>query len=206
MYSPSANSSVSWNAAGIKGQPYLVAVNRSLCTVTVYEKDADGNYTVPCKSMICSVGLDNGSKQTPLGRFTTGARYEWCTMAGDHVHYGRYAIRLDTSKCKYPSGSTIKGIMFHTNCYLKKGDLSTLEYEEYNKLGKPASLGCIRLTVKDARWLFKNCPSGFTTIVYEDTTSPGPLGKPSFTPIDPSDETKRGWEPTDPDENNPWKQ
>ena len=78
-----------------------------------------------------------------------------------------------------------------------------LEYEEFNKLGSPASLGCVRLNVQDAKWIYDNCPYGTTVIVYDDETSPGPLGKPSVIKI-PEDSPYRGWDPTDPDSSNPW--
>jgi len=35
-----------------------------------------------------------------------------------------------------------------------------------NKLGSPASHGCIRLKVEDARWIYNNCPAGTTVTVY----------------------------------------
>lgn len=38
--------------------PYLIRVNRQQNIVTVYSKDANGDYTVPYKAMACSVGLD----------------------------------------------------------------------------------------------------------------------------------------------------
>ncbi len=39
--------------------------------------------------------------------------------------------------------------------------------------------------------------------MYDDTASPGPLGKPSLPKI-PSDHPLRGWDPTDADSRNPW--
>lgn len=202
LYYPSS-SDACWNCES-NGYPFLIAVNRSLCCVTVYTLDSDGYYTVPYKAMICSVGKDSYYNQTPLGRFTCGWRAYWCSMLGDYVHYGRYATWINTYGAYYPDGSDVSGIMFHTNCYLGYEDITTLEYDEYNKLGTPASLGCVRLTVSDAKWLFENCADGTIVVVYEDPTSPGPLGKPELRPIDTTDEARRGWEPTDPDPANPW--
>lgn len=88
--------------------------------------------------------------------------------------------------------------MFHTVCYYTKST-DDLEYDEFNKLGSPASLGCIRLCYADETWLYENCPTGFTTIIYDDYASPGPLGKPEPVKIDTTDEQARGWDPTDPE-------
>ena len=84
---------------------------------------------------------------------------------------------------------------------LKKSALCT---EKYNKLGQQASMGCVRLTVEDAKWIADNCPSGTTVEIYEDD-DPGPLGKPEAAHID-TDSPNKGWDPTDPDVANPWHQ
>lgn len=85
----------------------------------------------------------------------------------------------------------------------EKQDKSTLEWWEYDKLGTKASLGCIRLTVKDAKWIYDNCVKGTKVEFYADP-NPGPLGKPTAQKIS-EDEEVRSWDPTDPDRNNPWK-
>lgn len=166
--------------------PYLVKVNRVLNCVTVYTKDSNGKFTVPYKSMACSTGkyINN----TPLGTFKVSSRYTWRLMV-DGTH-SQYATRF------------YGGILFHSvPCY--SPHKNQLEYEEFNKLGSPASLGCVRLNVQDAKWIYDNCPYGTTVIVYDDETSPGPLGKPSVIKI-PEDSPYRGWDPTDPDSSNPW--
>ncbi len=186
-----SNASVgsSFDRKGIANQPYLVAVNRAMCTVTVYGKDAEGNYTIPVKAMVCSVG--RAGHQTPTGRYNTTTRYDWRLMVDNS--YGRYAIRINGP------------IMFHSVCYYTKNE-ANLEYEEYNKLGSPASLGCIRLCLADIKWMYDNCPHGFPTVIYDDTSSPGPLGKPSSIKIDVNDVAKRGYDPTDWSPNSPWNQ
>ena len=48
----------------------------------------------------------------------------------------------------------------------------------YNKLGKPASAGCIRMAVADAKWIYDYTSTGNTIkIVKGSTKKPGPLGK-----------------------------
>ena len=107
--------------------------------------------------------------------------------------YAQYAIRIKG------------GIMFHSVPYFTQ-NAGNLEYEEYNKLGQPASLGCIRMSAEDIKWLYDNCPAGFPAVVYDDSDSAGPLGRPAAAQrIDINDAERRGWDPTDPDPKNPWK-
>ena len=41
-------------------------------------------------------------------------------------------------------------------------------------------------------------------MIYDDAENPGPMGMPGTLTIDPADETRRGWDPTDPDPANPY--
>lgn len=164
--------------------PYLIMVNREANCVTVYAQDENGEYTVPVKAMVCSVGIGG---ETPTGTFRTSDKYAWRYLFGDV--YGQYAYRINGH------------ILFHSVPYYSK-DKGDLESEEYNKLGEPASLGCVRLAVADAKWLIDNCPSGTTVTIY-DSPDPGPLGKPVAKKIDLNSPYK-GWDPTDPSPENPW--
>ena len=166
--------------------PYLVKVNISLNCITVYTKDENNEFTVPYKAFVCSTGKNPGD--TPLGEYRTSGKYEWCRMVDNT--YGQYSYRFNGP------------ILFHSVPYytMAKDDLET---DQFNKLGEVASLGCVRLCVRDAKWLFENCPSGTTVIVYENTKSPGPLGKPEMIRI-PEGHAYSGWDPTDPDPANPW--
>ena len=86
---------------------------------------------------------------------------------------------------------------------IDRGDKSSLEYWEYDKLGTYASAGCIRLTVADAKWIFYNCARG-TKVEFYSSSNPGPLGKPSARKISSYPDYLRNWDPTDPDSSNPW--
>ena len=164
--------------------PYLLKVNRKQNIVIAYAKDDNGDYTKPYKAMVCSVGLDGA---TPTGTYTTSDKYTWRLLSGNV--YGQYATRITGH------------ILFHSVPYFTRSK-SDLEYEEYNKLGQPASLGCIRLSVADAKWIYDNCPKGTTVTIY-DSDQKEPLEKPTPIHIDTND-SRRVWDPTDPDSNNPW--
>lgn len=168
-------------------KPYEIRVNRAANTVTVYGIDANGFYDTPIKAMACSTGKNVGD--TPLGNGKITDKYSFHPMVDGT--YGQYAVR-------FMSG----GILFHSVPYLKNVK-DTLETDQFNKLGEVASLGCVRLNVQDALWIHTNCPQGTAVIVYDDEANPGPLGKPDTIKI-PEDSPYAGWDPTDPDEANPW--
>lgn len=164
--------------------PYYIRINRRENCITVYTMDDAGAYTVPYKAMICSTGLYNA---TPRGVYQISTKYRWRELYGNV--YGQYATRI------------YRGVLFHSVPYYKKSE-NTLCTEKYNKLGQQASMGCVRLTVEDAKWIVENCPEGTTVEIYE-SDDPGPLGKPSARYID-SNDPNRGWDPTDPAADNPW--
>lgn len=167
------------------GQPYMIKVNRKMNVVTIYMPDEDGYYTVPYKAMVCSVGLNN---KTPTGTFKMQKdRYEWRELVGQV--YGQYAVRIRRS------------IMFHSVPYYRPAK-DQLESEEFNKLGEPASKGCVRLSVEDAKWIYDNCQKG-TIVQIFDSDYVGPLGKPEPIHMDLSDE-RCCYDPTDDFEENPW--
>lgn len=163
---------------------YSIDVSIKDNQVIVYSKDSNGNYTVPYKTFVCSTGRDTPTS----GTYYTSDKYEWRLLVGNV--YGQYATRITGP------------ILFHSVPYFKQ-DKSTLEYEEYNKLGTKASLGCIRLSVADSKWIYDNCPSGTRVRMISDTVKL-PLKKPDPIKIDTSDTVKRNWDPTDPDVENPW--
>lgn len=163
---------------------YYIKINRQQNVITVYEKDENDEYTVPVKAILCSTGRYNA---TPKGVFHLTNKYIWRELNGGV--YGQYASRI-TGR-----------VLFHSVPYASRNK-SSLYWEKYNKLGKQDSMGCVRLTVEDAKWIYDNCPSGTAVEVY-DSEDPGPLGRPETIKLD-KDNANRGWDPTDPDEKNPW--
>ena len=174
-------------AKNTSGTKYRLEVNCEQNVVNVYEKDENGEYKDCVKVMLCSVGSATPKSGTYSLKKYGG--WEWKGLQGDV--FGQYATQITGN------------ILFHSVPYTKRGDNSSLEYWEYDKLGTPASLGCIRLTVKNAKWIYDNCASGTKVYFYKDS-NPGPLGKPSERKIS-GDSEVNGWDPTDPDSDNPWK-
>ncbi len=152
--------------------PYLIKVNKKMNTVTIYKKNSKGKYTVPVKAMICSTGSN-----TPVGNFRTKNKYRWKWLYGNV--YGQYSTRITGH------------ILFHSVYYTKKNPAS-LSVSAFNKLGTSASMGCVRLQVMDAKWIYNNCGLGTTVVIY-NSNNPGPLGKPAAIKI----RNNIKWDPTD---------
>lgn len=120
-------------------EQYKIEVNISKNTVIVYAKDGKKGYTIPVKAMVCSCGIK--------GHTTITGSYSKLREAGKwhplyYGTYGKYCTRI--------SGP----YLFHSVVYKKYGDNYSLNADEFLKLGEPASHGCIRLQVKDAKWIY----------------------------------------------------
>ena len=166
---------------------YYIKINRFFNVVLIYQKDGD-KYTL-IKTMLCSTG-----DATPLGNFKTLDKYETLSLVGNV--WGHYTLRITGS------------IFFHSVPYFSKPTIDNpywndLEYEEFNKLGTKASLGCIRLAVKDAKWIYDNILWQTPVEIYDSEILPDNVIKPDGIKIDINSPNK-GWDPTDPDINNPW--
>jgi len=153
---------------------YQLRVNKELNCLTVYAKDGDNGYIIPVKAMLTSVGDD-----TPLGTFRTPEKYRWRLMVNDT--YTQYATRITL------------GFLIHSITY-EKANENTLITDGYNKLGINRSLGCVRLTCQNSKWVYDNCKIGTEIVIYNDATTPGPFFKPYQIWI-PADQN---YDPTDP--------
>ena len=153
---------------------YFISVNREKNQVMIFAKDGDNGYTIPVKSFVCSVGLNNS---TITGTYSTTDMYEWRELVG-HT-YGQYAVRIHGP------------YLFHSvpGSAMNKYSISA---SEFNKLGEPASHGCVRLCVRDAKWIYDHCKRG--TVVTISDTAYMPFDKPVMTKIPEG----QNWDPTDP--------
>lgn len=168
------------------GSRYELYVNRGLGVVTVYENNEDGNREA-IMAFACSCGRPHGHN-TPMGTYYTSDSYRWRRMIDNT--YAQYAVRVNDL------------IMFHSVPY-KEMKPNTLKWAQYNLLGSKASLGCIRLAVGDVKWIYDNCEEGTKVVIYEDMEEELPIEKPESFKIS-YDMRYRGWDPTDPDPENPW--
>ncbi len=166
-------------------KPYSIDVIRNQNVVIVYGLDSSGNYSNVVQVFTCSTGRNNN---TPTGDFSTTRGGVWGALYGGV--WGQYTTRI------------VSDILFHSVPYFSR-DKAALEWEEYNKLGTQASMGCVRLTVRDAKWIFNNCPNGTPVHIF-DGDLPNGISKPDTIYID-GNNSNRGWDPTDDDSSNPWR-
>ncbi len=160
------------NASASSRKAYWLKVNRHENVVTVYSMDSSGKYQ-PLKAFLCSCG--KAGHRTPIGTGRIGNKLRWSSSVASE-EYMQFFTQFDGQ------------VGFHSTCYLKP-EPDTLEIEDHNLLGKAVSHGCVRLHLKDAKWIFDNCPKGTKVTVYE-SDDPGPLGKP------PLVEATCGYDPT----------
>ena len=178
------------NSKKSKDHLYCLVVNRRTNTVTAYTYDGEGKYTVPVRAMVCSCGA-GGADITPVGEYTTASASQWASLYGDAGHemlYGQYATEFYGE------------YLFHSVPYVSEKK-DAMEPGEFNKLGTNASQGCVRLMVADCYWIYQNCAQNTPVYVIDEDASSDPLGKPPVVKK-PADS---GWDPTDPDKNNPYK-
>ena len=128
----------------------IVDVNNQV--TTVYGRDADGEYTVVVRQMLCSTGTK--AYPSDVGDWVTnGKTARWCYFPkwGGHAQFW---TRINGS------------IAFHSVVYNSVNTMD-LSISSYNNLGKRASHGCIRLTVADAKWIYDNVGAGTVVTVTE---------------------------------------
>ena len=178
---------VSYTVPANTQYPYYIKVNRAMCCVTVFGIDNNGGYTIPVVAFACSVG--KAGDETIVGdNYSTTDKYPWRLMVDNS--YAQYAFRING------------GYLFHSVPYTIMSN-DSLETDQFNLLGSPASLGCVRLKMSDVKWIYDNCPTGTKVTIYDDAATPGPLGKPDTIKI-PLSSPNAGWDPTDTNVNNPW--
>ena len=158
-----------------KQSQYYITVNRRTCQVMVYAKDGGNGFIIPVKTFACSVGLP--STPTQEGTYRTQDKHRWKMLMGPS--WGQYATRI------------YGGVLFHSVAGSSQSSYN-IKASSYNKLGSPASHGCVRLTVRDAKWIYDNCVSG-TTVKISDHLD-APFSKPATIKIPAG----QNWDPTDP--------
>ena len=50
--------------------------------------------------------------------------------------------------------------------YMVKDENGEMIVEEFEKLGNPASHGCVRLRLEEAKWLYETLPLGVKVVIY----------------------------------------
>ena len=132
--------------------PYYIDVDITNQIVTIYK--TEDNSIV--RQMLTSSGENDC---TPLGTFymtpkgRLSERGEW-TWFSQYQCWVKFATRI------------YKGYMFHSLPFAEK-DESTMMQEMVDEFGLPASHGCMRLRVDDARFIAKQCLQGTRVRIFK---------------------------------------
>jgi len=121
---------------------FRIDVNLTAQLVSVYYNDN------LIKSLICSGGT--AENPTITGTFTTNQKiyYAWVPKFNEGAYYwtrfyGAY--------------------LFHSVPFDKDGNMIA---EEANKIGTPASHGCVRMALEDAKWFYETLPLGIKVTIH----------------------------------------
>lgn len=164
--------------------PYEIHLLRNQNTIIVYGLDEKGTYSKIVNVFTCSTGYYS---ETALGDFEIGLQMRWGSLMANL--YGQYSSQFNYNQ------------LFHSVPY-RSADQDNIEWEEYELLGSAASSGCVRLATIDAKWIYDHCHTGTQVKVYDVDTLPVQQPVPC---IILQDYLFRGWDPTDPDSDNPSK-
>ena len=175
-------------ASAASSGKYWLKVNQKRNVITAY-KNIGGKWK-PVRAMLCSTGVNTSPATTTYnGTWRTSSKKRWLTMSldGNFFDYGQYTAHL------------YGGIFIHSVWYYAPKHNAQAR-AEFNKLGRKASHGCIRVSTADAKWMYDNCPAGTKVTIYSSSNA-GPLGKPKAIKVPGS--AVRSWDPTDPAKGNP---
>ncbi len=164
-----------------KADKYYIEVNQRKNIVIIYQYSKDEKSREQIKAFQSCVG-----KEVPRGTFKTGRKYTWLDI---YQGWHKYNTELGN------------GVWIQSAVYKDKNDYS-LSKASYNSLGKSKAEGkSILLSAKDAAWIYEHCKEGTKVSVIKgrknDELSVSPEAKVSTYKY-------CGWDPTDPDKNNPY--
>ena len=167
----------------IKGK-YKVRVNKTKNVVIVYEKGGDGKYQKSVKVMSAIVGRDIRVNT----EYNIGDRWLW--IKNQNGNYSKFVTQV--------SGN----VVFESIAYKKKGDLSSLNYVEFDNLGNSIDGSFIKLQYADAQWIFDNLDYDTIVEFYESEDLNG-VNVPEVKKISLEND-KKNWDPTYTGSESPW--
>ena len=171
------------NSVLIKGK-YKVRVNKTKNVVIVYEKGDDGKYQKSVKVMSAIVGRDIRVNT----EYNIGDRWLW--IKNQNGNYSKFVTQV--------SGN----VVFESIAYKKKGDLSSLNYVEFDNLGNSIDGSFIKLQYADAQWIFDNLDYDTIVEFYESEDLNG-VNVPEVKKIS-LEKDKKNWDPTYTGSESPW--
>jgi len=139
---PGSDTSIIENIDYSNSTDFRIEIDLSRQRLTVFYMDE------VLKEMVCSGGAPG--YPTPLGEFTTIQKIEYSWIPRFEMG-AYYWIRF------------FEDYLIHSVPFDEKGEMIV---EEFEKLGNPASHGCIRLRLEEAKWLYETFPLGIKVLIY----------------------------------------
>ncbi len=181
-------------SAGLSGGYTHIAVFLDRQIVVMYNTNPGKSVAFPCSTGKTSTPTPK-PQDVGLKHFTI--RYPYGKKYNENADY----VKWDLSYVRYPT-QFYRGYFFHSIPYhlggFNKANLKTTY--AYSQLGRSAqSLGCVRMSLRDAKFLHHNSYSGMPVYVYSSSrghTIPRPMWLP---PVKYST-----WDPTDTDPRSPY--
>lgn len=134
----------------------LWTVNVSIADQKVYVYQ-NGNLE---RSMVCSTGIPGTDDATPLGDYILN---ESGSKRGTWFYSEKYG-----EGARYWVGFIGGTYLFHSVPMDKKG---TVLENEAGKLGRPASHGCIRLSLENAQWFYETVTDGSRVHIFAESAT-----------------------------------
>ena len=133
--------------------PYYIGVDLTNQIVTVYRTEDDAIV----RQMLTSTGINDSTPEgtfymEPKGRLSERGEWTWLRQ---YQCWVKFASRI------------YHGYMFHSLPFEEK-DESTMIEQSVKEFGMPASHGCMRLRVDDARFIAKECLQGTKVVIYKN--------------------------------------
>lgn len=183
------------------GNRFYIELNRAACVVTIYMYNKEtGKYDIPVKTCTVCVGRDvstnaGAGSLNIHSSFTPIGNYSICSN-GSTVRYTMKPMHEPDGSVVYARWCThiVGNVYFHAIAVSGQSHYALSPYK-MNLLGSPASAGCVRMSVADAKWIYDYAPTGTKVKISVGSKSkPGPLGKVKL-----PKSYSVNYDPTDPD-------
>lgn len=173
---------------GDVNENYMIRVFKDIQVVAVFTDNGNGKYDQFLHAFTCSTADED--HETPNGKTQIGVKYHSAFMID--ASYGQY------------SSEFLQYHYFHGVPSYHGETEAGVSWEDFNKLGSPASHGCIRLQSKDAKWIFTYCEEGTPVEVLEESS--GFPMVPTVVERVMMKESGPSWDPTNDNPLNPYQQ
>ncbi len=154
--------------------PYYLYVEKGSFTLTIYQKDENGEYTDVYKTY----RISHGGNKTPAGKFELGKKERWHEFGdGGFVQYAT---------------TYHKRLFIHSPLYGSENNkhLWPAYYDGSHGIGKASTGGCLRMVTEASRFIYDECPEGTILEIVN--------GSPRDTTSDaPPDRDHKRYDPTD---------